>query len=79
MIGLSILLVFFSLIMCACSKYSCRYLLYFICFFITFIAILSLLVTVFISFIIPPFQWGCDYLKYSMQSQSNFACNSPHI
>lgn len=58
-IALSSIAALSALFMCCCNKNCCRYLMYFTCFLLFFVVIIGMLVTVMVSILLPPFEWGC--------------------
>lgn len=75
LIGLSALGALGALLMCCCNKDKCRYLMYFSCFFLSIVALVGLLVTTIVAAIIPPMQWGCEFLGTAISSRFHFSSN----
>lgn len=47
--------------------------MYFSCFFLSIVALLGLLVATVVSVILPPMQWGCDFLSTAISSRFHFS------
>lgn len=74
-IGLSVLGIIGTLFMTCCDKFSCRYLLYFICVIFLILGIISFLIATLFSVITPVLYFGCDFLTTSISSTAGFNAN----
>lgn len=74
-IGLGVLGIIGTLLMSCCDKFSCRYLLYFICVIFLVLGLLSFLLSVLFSVITPVLYLGCDFLTTSLASTAGFNAN----
>jgi archaellum biogenesis protein FlaJ (TadC family) len=72
-IGLCTLSILGALLMCVCDRPKCRYLMYFACFFLVVVSLVGLLVTTVVSVLLPPMEWGCQFLNYAMQGKTQFS------
>lgn len=74
-IGLGVLSIIGTLLMTFCDKFSCRYLIYFVCVILLILGILSFLLATLFSIITPILYLGCDFLTTSLSSSVNFNTN----
>lgn len=74
-IGLGVLSIIGTILMTFCDKFSCRYLVYFVCVILVVLGILSFLLATLFSVITPVLYLGCDFLTTSISSQSSFTTN----
>lgn len=74
-IGLGVLSIIGTILMTFCDKFSCRYLVYFVCVILVVLGILSFLLATLFSVITPVLYLGCDFLTTSIGSQSGFTTN----
>lgn len=74
-IGLGVLGIIGTLLMTFCDKFSCRYLLYFICTILFILGLISFILAVLFSVITPVLYFGCDFLTTSISSSANFNTN----
>lgn len=71
-IGLGALAIIATVAMTCCHKYSCRYILYFICVLFSILGILLFLFAFIFSLITPTLYFACDFLQVSISSPKNF-------
>jgi hypothetical protein len=74
-IGFGVLGIIATLLMTFCDKFSCRYLLYFICFFFVILGMLSFFLAILFSVFTPVLYFGCDFLTTAISSGANFNTN----
>lgn len=74
-IGLGVLSIIGTILMTFCDKFSCRYLVYFVCVIFVLLGFLSFLLATLFSVITPVLYLGCDFLNTSISSQSGFQTN----
>lgn len=74
-IGLGVIGIIGVVLMTFCDKYSCRYLIYFVCLILTILGIISFLLAFLFSIITPVLYLGCDFINTSISSQSGFSTN----
>ena len=73
---LGALLVFVStLFICTCSKFQCRYILYFGCSCLAVLGIVTFLFTIIFSLITPALYISCHYIQGGMESPQGFIDN----
>ena len=72
LIGLTVLGIIGAIIMTFCNKFGCRYLIYFTCVILFIIGIVLFLVSIIFAILTPTLYYGCDFLTYSIASESNF-------
>lgn len=71
-LGLALLSLIGVVLMTFCDKYKCRYLMYFSCMFMFFIALIGFLLAIIFSLIIPMYYWGCEWISTTVGSQAGF-------
>ena len=74
-IGLGVLSILGTVLMTFCDKYSCRYLVYFVCVILFILGIVSFLLALIFSIITPILYLGCDFINVSVSSQTGFSNN----
>lgn len=74
-IGLGVLSIIGTIFMTCCDKYSCRYLVYFVCVILFVLGIFCLLLSTLFSIITPVIYFGCDFLTVSISSSTTFSAN----
>lgn len=74
-IGLGVFGIIGVVLMTFCNKYSCRYLIYFICLILTILGILSFLLAILFSIITPVLYLSCDFINVTIGSQDGFSTN----
>lgn len=74
-IGFGILSIIGTLFMACCDKYSCRYLVYFVCVILFILGLFCFLLSTLFSILTPVIYFGCDFLTVSISSQDNFSSN----
>ncbi len=74
-IGLGVLSILGAILMTCCDKYSCRYLVYFVCVILTLLGIVCFILAILFSVITPVLYLGCDFLTVSISSSSGFNTN----
>lgn len=68
-----------ALLTACCNKPGCRYLMYFACIFLFLGGLLSLLLSVLFSFLVPTFTWTCAYLDTTLADSAGFTGTSSSI
>jgi hypothetical protein len=61
-----------ALLTACCNKPGCRYLMYFSCIFLFLAGLLSLLISVIFSLLVPTFTWTCAYLDVTTADVTGF-------
>lgn len=74
-IGFAVLGIVGTLLMTCCEKFSCRYLLYFLCVILLLLGFLSFLLSLFFSIFTPILYLGCDFLTVAISSSAGFTAN----
>ena len=74
-IGLGVLSILGTVLMTFCDKYSCRYLVYFVCVILFILGIISFLLALIFSIITPILYLGCDFINVSISSPTAFNNN----
>ena len=74
-IGLGVLSILGTVLMTFCDKYSCRYLVYFVCVILFILGIISFLLAFIFSIITPILYLGCDFINVSVSSPTAFNTN----
>lgn len=74
-IGLGVLSIIGTVFMTCCDKYSCRYLVYFVCVILFVLGIFCFLLSTLFSIITPVIYFGCDFLTVSISSSTSFSSN----
>lgn len=74
-IGLGVLSIIGTLFMTCCDKYSCRYLVYFVCVILFVLGLFCFLLSTLFSILTPVIYFGCDFLTVSVSSPANFSSN----
>jgi hypothetical protein len=74
-IGLGVLGIIGAILMTFCDKFSCRYLVYFVCVILLILGILSFLLSIVFSVITPILYLGCDFLTVTVGSSTGFNTN----
>jgi hypothetical protein len=74
-IGLGVLSILGTVLMTFCDKYSCRYLVYFVCVILFILGIISFLLAFIFSIITPILYLGCDFINVSVSSSTAFNAN----
>jgi hypothetical protein len=75
LIGLASLAMLATLLLIICNLYKCRYLLYFVCFLLVIVGLVSFLLATIMSIIIPLVYFTCDIVTFSIGSAANFNSN----
>lgn len=63
-----------TLMLLICNIYKCRYILYLTCLIFVIIGVISFLLSVMISALIPITYWTCDFATFTFSSKANFDC-----
>ncbi len=74
-IGLGVLSIIGTLLMTFCDKFSCRYLVYFVCVILFILGIVAFLLAFLFSVITPIIYFGCDFINVSIASSAGFNTN----
>lgn len=74
-IGLGVLSIIGTVFMTCCDKYSCRYLVYFVCVILFVLGIFCFLLSTIFSILTPVIYFGCDFLTVSISSSTSFSAN----
>lgn len=69
---LAILGIIAALILVCCNAFKCRYLLYIICVAFVVIGILTFLITVVFSVVVPLLHFGCEFIEVTLTDENNF-------
>jgi hypothetical protein len=72
LIGLSALGIISTLFLIGFNKYSCRFLLYFVCFIFVFIGFIAFIVVTVASVAAPLVYFACDFTTTGLSSKSTF-------
>lgn len=78
MLGLSILAMLGVVLMTFCDKYKCRYLMYFSCVILFFLAILGFIIAMLFSIIIPVMYFMCGWLDVTL-TETGFLSNTQSL
>jgi predicted tellurium resistance membrane protein TerC len=65
-IGFASLMLLGTLLVAFCSRYSCRYLIYFACSVLFFIGVAGFLLATVFSVLTPAVYWGCQFVNFSL-------------
>lgn len=65
-IAFGVLGILGAIMMTFCDKYSCRYLVYFVCVVLFFLGLVCFILAIMFSAITPLFYYSCDFLQYSV-------------
>ena len=74
-IGLGVLSIIGTILMTFCDKFSCRYLVYFVCVILLVLGFISFLLAVLFSVITPVLYLGCDFITVAIGSSAGFSTN----
>ncbi len=78
-IGLGAIGIISTVLMTFCNKFSCRYLLYFICVLKVLLGVICFLLVISLSTATPAMYFGCDFVTTSVSSSANFERNFQNI
>lgn len=78
--SIAILALVGVVLMTFCDMYKCRYLMYFSCTLLFLFGMISFLLSILFSFIVPVLYWGCDWLSFTLGDSANFQTNmAPYL